>query len=121
MSGQTIERTLELSDAAAGHTCELLQHAVRKRHLALRTLVSQNRDASFILRHANVDNKTPSEAGNEAFVDIRDLGRRTIARHDDLATTALRCVEDAQHLVLRLAAASQNLHVIDEQQVDALV
>jgi hypothetical protein len=44
-----------------------------------------------------------------------------IARHDDLTAAALQRVEDAEHLALRLAAAGEELDVIEQQQIDALV
>ena len=46
---------------------------------------------------------------------------RAVARHDDLPPAALQRVEEPQQLALRLAPAREELHVVEQQQVDALV
>ena len=48
----------------------------------------------------------------------RDLGGRTIAREHDLLPRPLQRVEESQHLALRLLAAREKLHVIEQQHVD---
>ena len=65
--------------------------------------------------------ETTGEPRDQPLIDVGDLRRRPVARHDDLAAAALQRVEDAQHLALRLATAGEELHVIDQQQIDALV
>ena len=44
---------------------------------------------------------------------------RAVARHDDLPAAALQRVEEPQQLALRLAPAGEELHVVDQQHVDA--
>ena len=51
----------------------------------------------------------------------RVAGRRPVARHDDLTSTSLERVEDAEHLALRLAAAREKLNVVQQQHVDSLI
>jgi hypothetical protein len=110
--GQAVERALQLADAAARHLRELLQHAARERHLALRALVPQDGDPRLVLRQTDVHNQPAREPRHETLIDIRDLGRRAIARHDDLAAASLQRVEDAEHLGLRLAATREKLDVV---------
>ena len=121
MRGEAVERPLQLTHAAAGHARQLLEDAVGERHLAFRALVAQNRDAGFVLRQTDVDDEATGEPRDQALIDVGDLRRRAVARHDDLATTALQRVEDAQHLALRLAPAGEELDVIDQEQIHALV
>ena len=63
----------------------------------------------------------PRQPRDQPLVDVGDLRRRTIARHDDLPAARLQRVEQAQQLALRLAPAGEELHVVDQQHVDARI
>ena len=118
---QPVHRALELAHVRELHARQLFDHAGRERDLSLVALVAQDRDARLEVRRADVDDQPAAQAADQPLVHVGDLRRRTIARHDDLAAAALQRVEQAQQLALRLAAAGEELHVVDQQHVDAAV
>ena len=118
---ELVKRAVQLADVAELERRELLEDAALKAHAALVAARPEDRDARLVVRGADVHDQPAREARDESFVDIGNLDGRPVARHDDLASRPLQCVEQPQQLTLRLAAARQKLHVVEQQHVDAAV
>ena len=118
-SDQAIERALQLAHVVELETADLVDHAGAEPHAALLALGLEDRHARLEVRRADVDDQSAGEARDQPLVDVGDLGRRPIARHDDLPPVARQRVEDAQQLALRLRCAGEELDVVDQQHADA--
>ena len=63
----------------------------------------------------------PDSRVMQSLIHVRDLGRRTVARHHDLTRATLQRVQEAQQLRLRLAPSREELDVVEQQHVHAAV
>jgi hypothetical protein len=61
--------------------------------------------------------KAPPEARNEALLDARHLLREAVARDGHLLVRLEERVERVEELLLRARLADEELHVVDEEEV----
>jgi hypothetical protein len=57
--------------------------------------MAQNCRARIGVRVTHVNDQASGQAGEEAFVNLRQLQRRSVGGHDNLSTTLLQQVEHA--------------------------
>ena len=83
-------------------------------------LLAQDRDAHLELGRLDVGEQAPREARAQAIGDVADLVRLAVGGQHDLLVVLVQRVERVEELVLRAFLAGEELHVVDEQHVDAL-
>ena len=81
----------------------------------------QNRPPQIEVRRLQVGDQAGLEAAAEAREQARDLGRRLVAAEHDLAALGVQRIERVEDLFLRGLRSRQELHVVDEQDVDRAV
>src|SRR6185312_12778424 len=80
-------------------------------------LLPENRDAVLEVRHLDVGDHAPLEAGDEPGLEAWNLRGRSIARQDDLAAAFVERVEGVKELLLGRLGALEEVHVVDEEEV----
>ena len=60
------------------------------------------------------------EAVHQRFAELLDHLRMVVRRHDDLPAHGFDCVKRVQEFFLRRLLAGQEMHVVDDQQIDAV-
>ena len=89
-----------------------------QRNVPFGGLVLQDGDPGFQVGYLDIGTQSPLEAGKEAVFDPGDFRGGAIGAQDDLPACLVQFVEDVEELFLRLFLASEELHVIDDQQID---
>src|SRR5579883_2471698 len=116
---QLDDRALEFPDARPHVLGDEADHVFRDRMLEVveLRLVLEDRDAVLEVRRLDVGHHAPLEAAHEPRLEARDLGRRPVAREDDLATCLVECVERVEELVLCGFLPLEELYVVDQEQI----
>src|SRR5690606_34503523 len=112
---------LELAHVRAAVARNERQYLVVERDLVVFRLLAQDRDTRLEIRWLDVRDESPLEARDQALLEPRDLLRRTVARHHDLALRIMQRVERVEELLLRALLLTEEVHVVDQQQVDLAV
>ena len=113
---QAIQRALKLTNAADIDPAKRRDRSGSERDTALRAPGAEDRDARLVIGEADVHDQPGGQARGQLLVDIRDIGRRTVAGTDDLSAVALHFVAEPEELRLRLPPAAQELRVVDQEQ-----
>ena len=78
----------------------------------------EDRGAQRLVERADLDHETAGETRAHALVEALEIGRRTVRRDDDLAARIDQGVQRVAEFLLDLLALDE-LHVVDDEQVDA--
>ena len=99
---EPVERALQLAHSSPPGCGQLFERppGIARR---VRRTAAQDRHARLELRHAHVHHEAAREPLDQALVHVGDLGRRPVARADDLPPAPLHRREEAQQLRLHLA------------------
>ena len=111
------ERAFEPADVGADALGEKLEDLVAQLDLQRVRFLAQNGHARLDIRRLQLRGQAPLEARNEAMLEIRDLGRRAVAREDDLLMAVEEGVEGVEEFLLRALLAGEELDVVDQQHV----
>ena len=84
-------------------------------------LLAEDGDAGLEAGGLDGSDHAPLEAGDEAFLKLGDLGSRAVAREDHLLMVVMQLVEGVEELVLRGFLASEEMDVVDQEQVEFAV
>src|SRR5262249_47347166 len=72
-------------------------------------------------RWLNISNQSPFETGVQTFFDLRNITRRAIGREHDLLLSIVQSIESVEKLFLCSLFAGDELHIINQQNIDAAV
>src|SRR6058998_2791850 len=117
---QPVERAHQLAHVGELESRHGVEHARLEPRPPLLGLAAQDRDASLVVGQSHVHHQAAREAGDQALVQVRDLGRRPVAREYDLVPRALERLREPQQLGLHLLAVREELHVVHQQHVHVL-
>ncbi len=84
-------------------------------------LAADDGDAGLVLRNPDVHDQPAGEARQQPRVEPVDVGRRAVRGEDDLAPGRGQVVERAQQHLLRLVLSGEELHVVEEEDVEIRV
>ena len=84
-------------------------------------LLEQDRHAHLEFRGFDGHGEAPAEAGDEAILDSGHLLREAVAGDHDLLVRLEERVERVEELLLRARLADEELHVVDEEEVERAV
>ena len=118
---EPVERALQFADVVELELRELLECAGADREATFFADRTEDRHARLEVRRSHVDDQAAGEPVEETLINIGNILRRAVAREHDLPVRRLHPLEQSQQLGLRFAPASEELHVVDEQQVNARV
>ena len=113
-----LERAFELAHVAANVLGDEERDLLVEAHPGLLGLREQDRDAHLELGRFQGHGEAPAEAGDQPFLDARDLLRVGVAGDDHLLVAFDERVEQVEELFLRAALAAEELDVVDEEQVE---
>ena len=71
----------------------------------------------FDIRRLKLGGQSPLKAGNEAVLEVGDLGSRPVAREHDLFVAVEEGVERVKKFFLRTFLAAKKLNVVDQEQI----
>lgn len=119
ISQETYHGSLELANAGSNVLSEEADDLIRNGTLELIDfrLLAKDGDAEFEVGKFDVGNHSPLESGHQASLNTRNLGWRTIGRHDDLTSVFIEGVEGVEEFLLRGFLALEEVHVIDEEKI----
>ncbi len=84
-------------------------------------LVDQDGHAHLELGRLDGDGEAGVEARDEPLVDVREALRVRVRGHHDMALLGQQRLEGVEELFLRAVLVGEELHVIDQQQVERVV
>ncbi len=84
-------------------------------------LLEEDRNAHLELGRLDRDREAPAEARDQAILDPRHLAREAVARDGDLLVRLEERVERIEELFLGTRLADEELHVVDEEEVERAV
>ena len=80
-------------------------------------LLAQDRDARLQVGRLDVGDQPPLEPRAQALLERRDLARRPVGGHHDLAAGLVERVERVEELLLDPLLVLEELHVVDQEDV----
>src|SRR5579872_841675 len=116
------QRALECAHVLGHALGDQLKHAVFTEWDAVeRGALSEDGEARGQVGRQDVGDQAGLEALPQALLDPVELGREAIARDDELPAAVLKGVEGVEELLGGLGLAGEELHVVDQQDVDVPV
>jgi hypothetical protein len=110
---EAIERPLQLAHVLEFQPPELVDDAAAKPTAALLALGGENRHARFVIRHPHIHDQSAREPRDQPLIDVGDVRRRPVARHDDLTAVGLQRLNSRNSSVCVSGVLSE-LHVVDQ-------
>src|SRR4029077_20601945 len=92
-----------------------LEDSRRETRAPLFRLAAQDGDARLIVGQADIDHEATRQARDQALVQVGDLGRRAVARQDDLVARDLERLGQVQQLGLHFLSVTEELDVVHEE------
>src|SRR5690606_41499388 len=97
------DRALELTYVRAAVARNEREHLVVERDVVVLCLLAEDRDPRLEIRRLDVRDESPLEPRDQALLEARDLLRRTVTRHHDLALRSEQRVDGWEGLLRRPA------------------
>ena len=116
-----VQGARELTDALEAVFGQRLGHPGLEGLITLLRLLPEDRDLGFVLRNPDVDDQASGKPCDQTLVETVDLRGWAIAGQDDLAAGRAELVKEAQEHLLSFLLSGEELHVVEEQDVKALV
>src|SRR5436189_3739534 len=111
------ERAFQPADVCANAGGQEIESLVAQLNPQGMRFFPQDRHACFHIGRLELGGESPFETGNESMLEIRNLGRRAVAREDNLFMAVEEGVEGVEKFLLRALFTSEKLDVIDQKQV----
>ena len=115
------DRALQLTDVGLDVLRDVGGNLVGQLDAHLVRLVADDRDAGLEIGRLDVREQAPLKAGLHAVLERVDLLGRTVRGEHDLLFRLVQRVEGMEKLLLRALLARDELHVVQQQQVDHAV
>src|SRR5436190_2011228 len=115
--GDPHECALQPADVRANAGGQEIENLVTQLNAEGMRFFPQDRHACFDIGWLELGGESPFETGNESMLEIRNLGRRAVAREDNLFMPVEQGVEGVEKFLLRALLASEKLDVVDQEQV----
>ena len=113
------EEALQLPDVRGHLPREEQGHVVGERDVLHLGLLLENGHAGLDVGGLDVRDQPPLEAVSQALLEVGNLLRHLVRGEDDLAPVVVERVERVEELLLGSLAACQELHVVQDEDVDA--
>src|SRR5207247_4431719 len=98
-----------------------VRDVVAESHALEGGLLLEDGHARLEVRRLDVSYQSPLEPRPQALLDLRDVFRRRVARHDDLLARLVERVEGVEELLLCALLAGDELDVVDQEAFDVAV
>ena len=115
---QAGEHTLELADIRDDVLGQEQRNRRRKRDRLELGLALEDRDPGLDVGRLDVGDEPPLEAVPQPLLQLGDVLRHLVGRQDDLLALLVEDVERVEKLLLRPLAAGEELHVVQNEDVD---
>src|SRR5690349_1194272 len=115
------ERAFELPNVRLYPAGDEVRDVIGEPHALESRLLLQNRNARLEVRRLNVCDQPPLESRAQTLLDLGNVLRRRVARHDDLFARLVERVEGVEELLLRPLLAGDELDVVDQEQIDVAI
>jgi hypothetical protein len=116
-----LQRAFELADVGADVLGDEEGDVLVQAHAVVLGLLEQDRDPHLELGRLDRDGEAPAEARDEALLDAGHFLREAVAGDGDLLVRLEERVEGIEELFLRARLADEELHVVDEEEVERAV
>ena len=80
--------------------------------------VFQDRDSRLVFRRLDIHRKSLTETARQSFRDAVQFLRRFVRREDDLFSRVIQVVERVEQFLLRRGLSGDELHVVEQKDVD---
>ena len=117
----SIQSALKFTNVLAHRLSDRPNDLVVKGNAFFLAFCLEYRDPRFKVRGANIRNHAPLKTRDEAIFDSSDGFRRTVRTDNDLLIALMEGVEGMKEFFLRLFLASDELDVVDEQNIDRAI
>ena len=115
------QRAFQLADVRLDAARDEIGDVVRQTHALERGVLLEDGNAHREVRRLDVGDQPPLEARAQSLLDLGNVLRRAVARHDDLLARLVQIVERVEEFLLCPLFARDELDVIDEQEVDGAI
>src|SRR5262245_15989637 len=116
---ETRQRPFQLAYVRIDVRGEENRHLLRQLDSFQLSFLSQDRDARLDVGRLDVSHQAPFEAIAQPLFEVGNLLRKFIRGEHDLVMALVERVERVEEFFLRALATSQELHVVEDEHVDA--
>src|SRR5258706_4015880 len=116
-----LERTFELANIRANMLGDEERHVLIEVHAIVLRLLEEDRHAHFQLGWLDRDRESPAEARDQALFDAGHFLREAVAGDRYLLVRLEKRVERVEELLLRPRFSDEELHVVDQEEVERTV
>ena len=121
MGRQPVQAALQLAHVLLDSLGHQFNDALVQVYLQFLGLGRQNGHAGFQVRGLNVGNQAPLEPGAQAVFQQGQRPGRPVRGQDNLVPGTVQVVEGVEEAFLGLLLAAHELHVVDQQHLNAAV
>lgn len=112
---------LKVADASVGSLCNELNNVIFHGDAFPVGDAVENVDAKLRVGLFKFCNQSAGKASEQAFVHSFQFHWWPVGGEDDALSISEKMVEDVEHAVLRFRGCEQELHIIDDEDVDGLI
>lgn len=116
-----VEGALEVAHIMAVALGQEVDNRIGHRELVVAGFRLEDGEAGFLVGGLDVGDEAPFQAGAEAVFEGGDLTGEAVSADDDLAGGSMEFVEGVEELLLGSLLASEELNIIDEEEVEGAV
>ena len=118
---QGVEHAFEVTHAGIDSAGDVGDHLLGNLQAVVADLAAQDVAAHFLAGAFQLSQQAPLEARQQPLLHALQGHGRTVAGQDELALVLMQMVEDMEECQLGLLQRGELLHVVDDQDVDALI
>src|SRR6202790_5154602 len=120
VSHQTGKCSFKFAHIGLNSPRDVFSNVIGKRKAIVVGLFLKNRNFSFQIRWLDVRDQTPLETRAQSFFNGVDVFGQAVARNDNLLLLFIKSVERVEELFLGAFFSSDELDVIDQQDIDGV-
>src|SRR5579862_4540683 len=117
--GQSRQASFQLANISRNVLRDIQADVGRKPQFLERRFLLDDRDAGFEIRRRDIGNQARFKSIAQSVFQSRDILRHFIRGKDDLMALAMQRIKSMKKLLLGTIAAGEELHVVEDERIDA--